>query len=98
MEFEFHQRPNASRLESAEKEIVAMRSASWPYQRIAEWLSAEKNLSVTKEAVRQFCNVRSITKGSRKNQQCRSTAPPTSAPTDGFDFDDTGPIETKKNR
>ncbi len=40
-----------------------MRAAIWPYRRIAKWLREERGISISHEAVRQFCVVRSIEKG-----------------------------------
>jgi hypothetical protein len=99
MEFPMHQRSNVSRLESVKVEIAAMRSAHWPYHRIADWLRSEKAITVSKEAIRQFCSVRHIEKGGSSLQTVvRPARLPAPAAGKKFHFDDSKPIETRKNR
>ncbi|MGC6458464.1 MAG: hypothetical protein ACON4R_08825 [Akkermansiaceae bacterium] len=61
--FEPYQATNQSRLEPWRGEIVQMRSVNWPYRKIAEWLIEEAGITVSLQAVQQFCKVRGITKG-----------------------------------
>jgi len=63
LKFEQHGRPLPSRLEQWREEITAMRTANWPYPRIAAWLLDQHQFQITGEAIRQFCKVREITKG-----------------------------------
>lgn len=100
MEFPFHQRPNVSRLEIVREEIIAMRSQNWPYHRIATWLHKDKGIAVTKEAIRQFCDVRKIQKGIPRSSTIQNPPGKVSAPPSGkkFHYDDSKPIETRRNR
>ena len=61
--FEPYQAINQSRLEPWREEIIQMRSLNWPYRKIAEWLAEESEITVSLQAVQQFCKVRGITKG-----------------------------------
>lgn len=63
--FEPYQNPNQSRLEKWRNEITEMRSLNWPYPAIAKWLLDEQQLKISKEAIRQFCKLRNITKGKK---------------------------------
>jgi len=63
--YEPHIRPNVSRLEKWRTDITAMRSLSWPYQKIASWLWEHHQLRISDEAVRKFCQVRNINKGAK---------------------------------
>lgn len=99
MDFPPHQRPNVSRLETYRSEIVAMRSSKWPFLKIAAWLNDQHQITVSKEAVRQFCKVRSI-------RSISSTLPPSSNSTmpiepkktsTKFEFDESKPILTRRN-
>ena len=61
-QFQPHVRPNVSRLEQWRSEITEMRSLSWPHEKIARWLLNNKQLKISSEAVRKFCEVRGIKK------------------------------------
>ena len=51
------------RLEQWRSEITEMRSLSWPHEKIAtRWLLNNKQLKISSEAVRKFCEVRGIKK------------------------------------
>jgi len=106
--FEEHERPRTSRLEKWRAEIMEMRAAKWPYQRIANWLWEESQFKITAEAVRQFCQVREIRKG-KKNQtmptqnpkrRCKLVPKPESTSTlkkeKLFEYDDSKPIQTRR--
>ena len=106
MRFELHTIPLKSRLEAWREDIVAMRAAVWPYRRIAKWLRDEKAVSISREAVRQFCVVRGIEKGTlsfstRDDAQKRSPTAQVSRVrrkrevTKKFDYDDSQPIRRK---
>jgi len=62
-EFQPYQAINQSRLEAWRNQITEMRSLNWPYQKIADWLARETEISVSLQAVHQFCKVRGIVKG-----------------------------------
>jgi hypothetical protein len=113
MDFPKHQRPNASRLETFRSEIEAMRGNLWPYDRIAGWLRDTHRLEVSKEAIRQFCNLRKIGKGEafQTDDKARSSdarfssvtprtisSPQHAEPEKKFHFDASRPIETRKNQ
>lgn len=61
--FEPYQAINQSRLEPWREEIIQMRSVNWPYRKIAAWLAEEAEITVSLQAVQQFCKARGITKG-----------------------------------
>lgn len=108
MTFETHSIPLRSRLEEWREEVTAMRAANWPYSRIARWLQEEKGVSISREAVRQFCAVRGILKGnpcpsaspSHVNSIMSESVPRVRrqrAKTRLFDYDDSQPIERKRS-
>ena len=114
MNFEDHQRPNASKLEAHRDEITAMRARNWPCLKIAEWLGQHRKLTIHQESVRRFCLSRNITKGEPKAaekpgktshtvaQHSKKPSPPPSPSPDKkklFHYDgDDKPIRTRKNR
>lgn len=99
MDFPQHQRPNVSRMENFRSEIAAMRSSDWPFQKIAEWLRENRQLEVSKEAVRQFCIVRGINKATAPPQSVNNRIPPASPkqPLVKFEYDESKPILTRRN-
>ena len=58
-----HHAHTSSRLEPYQSIIATMRSKGWPYRRIVAWLKEEKSLTISWEALRQFCIYRQIQKG-----------------------------------
>lgn len=97
--FEPHEKPYWSRLEKWRAEITEMRRQNWPYSKIVEWLRTEGPISVTREAVRKFCQVRKIRKGSGKNivPQIRKSSQPVEKSTGRlFEYKDDGPIKTNR--
>ena len=72
-EFQLYQAVNQSRLEPWRNQVAEMRSLRWPYQKIADWLAREAEVSVSLQAVHQFCKVRGIEKGN-----AATPPPPTS--------------------
>ena len=99
MDFPQHQRPNISRLETYRSEIVAMRSSNWPFLKIAAWLDEHHQITVSKEAVRQFCRIRGIDRNQSVQKPSFTTASKGDLKQTGekFDFDDSLPILTRKN-
>ena len=105
MNFEAHQRPNLSRLESWRDEITAMRAAQWPYRRIAKWLQEEQLHQVSATAIRNFCLIREIPKGGTKEptkpkperQSLPKRKPVASPEKKKFTYDDSGPIALNKS-
>lgn len=78
-----------------------MRAKKWPFQRIAQWLRDEKSLPISGEAIRQFCTVRKIGKTLELVEAPRLYSPrqtSTQHAPGKFHFDDSLPIETRKNR
>ena len=67
--FQPYQKPNVSRLEKWRGDITEMRALNWPYPEIAKWLLEQHQLKITSEAIRQFCNLRSIVKGSTQKRR-----------------------------
>jgi IS30 family transposase len=98
MDFPYYHRSNVSRLEAYRSEIVAMRASNWPFHKIAEWLSENHQMKVSKEAIRQFCKVRSI--GRHENRtatpKTRTEATSQKQASKKFDYDDSKPISTKR--
>lgn len=99
MDFPPHQRPNVSRLETYRSEIVAMRSSKWPFLKIAAWLIDQHRITVSKEAVRQFCKVRGIGSISPTPQPSLNPAIQRTPmkPPSKFEFDESKPILTRRN-
>jgi len=97
MEFEPHRRPNESALEQFRSDIAAMRSQNWPYGRIASWLATEKYLTMHNDSIRRFCIRRGITKG-KKSPPASLKQSVRSKPKKLFEYDDSKPIETRRNR
>ncbi len=104
--FEKHKRPHTSILEEWWDEIEAMRTQEWPYRRIADWLRNNKEITISAEAVRQFCKVRDISKGNSERQpKARPSRTPTKPLKQNrypkpktpvkriFEYDDTEPID-----
>lgn len=105
-----YQRANQSRLEQWRSQITSLRASGWPNNKIASILRAEHGVSVSGEAVRQFCNLRRISKGEpdgtidpSKSQQPEKTVkktPRTLRPTPPiervFDYDESKPIILKR--
>lgn len=96
--FEFHQPSLRSRLEEWRSDIVAMRVACWPYRRIAAWLLENYQVRISREAIRQFCKVRGITKGESSNESKAVVKPirKYSQKSGVFHYDDSQPIELKR--
>ena len=61
--FEPYRATNQSRLEPWREQIVQMRGLNWPYLKISQWLARNTEVSVSFQAVHQFCKVRGIQKG-----------------------------------
>lgn len=99
MDFPPHQRPNVSRLEAFRSEIAAMRSSNWPFQMIAGWLRENRQLEVSKEAVRQFCNVRGIGKIPAPPLPISNRILPSTLkkPPVKFEYDESKPILTRRS-
>lgn len=98
--FPQHERPNASRLEVVRSEITSMRACNWPYSKITDWLSTNRDLSFSKEAIRQFCRVRKIAKGGRVPLPAPTVARTSTTVSDQgmkFEYDETQPIVTRRN-
>lgn len=96
MEFPYYHRPNVSQLETYRTEIVAMRASNWPFHKVVQWLDEHHQVKVSKEAVRQFCKVRSI--GYLPNPATSAKTGTTSKRQPGkFEFDHSQPIRTRRN-
>ena len=102
-EFPSHTRPNESVLEKYRTEITGMRQSQWPYRKISQWLLEEKDLSISHEAVRKFCKVRSIRKEGKpvSNINSKSQLPSANQPKQidvpqVFRYDDSKPIQIKR--
>ena len=101
-EFEPHVRPNQSRLQDHVEEIAKMRALNWPYYKIASWLGEHRKCSIQKEAVRQFCLRRGISKGEKvviavgsKKRKISKPKERKEVPSE-FDFDESRPIQRKR--
>ena len=74
--FEPYQTANQSRLEPWREQIVQMRRLNWPYLKISQWLAEHTGITVSLQAVHQFCKVRDIQKGgASKPPPPRKTTP-----------------------
>lgn len=100
--FEPYQNPRQSCLEQWRDEITQMRSLSWPYHAIAKWLLDENQVSISTEAIRQFCKVRGIHKGSKSHtspstqqKKEKTTTAPAQADEEIFTFEPK-PIDVHK--
>ncbi len=76
-----------------------MRSSNWPFKKIADWLRENRQLEVSKEAVRQFCNIRGIeSKPLHPPQhQARTVLHQPKKAQAKFEYDDSVPIVIRKN-
>ncbi|GHC56047.1 hypothetical protein GCM10007100_23670 [Roseibacillus persicicus] len=76
--FQPYQAINKSRLEPWRNQIAQMRGLNWPYLKIAQWLAQNTEVSVSFQAVQQFCKVRGILKGeqSKPPPPARTTSVP----------------------
>ena len=83
-----------------------MRQKAWPYKRIAQWLWEKKGITISSEAIRQFCCVRGIIKNvGSKNSEKSSAHNASHRPSSKasvlkkvtvdrvFEYDDSKPIE-----
>lgn len=57
-----------------------MRSANWPYQKIAQWLLKEKGCRAHKDTIRKFCLVRMIKKETSAQISDRKPSSKTQSP------------------
>jgi len=103
LSFPLHQSSNASVLEPHRDIVVEMRRNNWPYRKIALWLMAEKNITISHEAVRKFCLVRNIRKGkdpvpvARENRTLPVSQPQKRLRKNRqFNYDDSKPIQVKR--